>query len=321
MDVLKFAILYSEVKREYFPTEEQYITEKDAFKDAGVVGKFLEKMGHKVLYVAGNKKLPVVLLKYKPDICINMVDSVEGLEYKSASIPATLELLNLKYTGTGTLGLSINYNKFLVRELLEASGISVPKGQLFTTKNDVIKDLRFPVISKLNEIHGSVEVSQDSISLNERHLRNRVGKLINTYKQPVLVEEFISGREISAVLLEGVNKKVYPAERKFIKPDNNFNLVTFEQSWIKTDYEDYIYEKYESKNTIEDIKKAFDVLKFSDYARFDLRVDYSGKHYFIDSNPNPAFGPDQTCAFGTITKMYGLNFEEVLNRIISNTLN
>ena len=58
-----------------------------------------------------------------------------------------------------------------------------------------------------------------------------------------------------------------------------------------------------------------------DYAKFDLRLDESGRYYFIDCNANPAFGPKELdIAIGTILDLYGITFEEVLKRIITNTL-
>jgi hypothetical protein len=58
-----------------------------------------------------------------------------------------------------------------------------------------------------------------------------------------------------------------------------------------------------------------------DYAKFDLRLDFSGRHYFIDCNNNPAFGPKETyCALSTILALYDIPFDQVLTRLINNTL-
>ena len=209
-------IIYSEVKREYFPTEAQYITEKDAENDAKLVSKYLELLGIKVLLYRGDNDLPEILRKDKPELVINLVDSVKGVESLSSSIPGVLELLDVPYTGADILGLSLGYNKFLVKKLLQQNGIPIPNYQLFNTPSDFIDStLRYPLISKLNEIHGAVEITKDAVSETEKHLIERLKFLIGTYKQPVLVEEFIVGREITAILLEGLNKKVYLAEKIF----------------------------------------------------------------------------------------------------------
>jgi D-alanine-D-alanine ligase-like ATP-grasp enzyme len=75
---------------------------------------------------------------------------------------------------------------------LQSNGVPVPNYQLFNNPNDQLNpNLRFPLISKLNEVHGSVEMNEDAISENEKHLRERLKKLMPTYDQPMLVEEYI----------------------------------------------------------------------------------------------------------------------------------
>ena len=213
INVKKIGVIYSDVKREYFPTEEQYITEKDAKRDAEIIAQEIEKLGIKAELYAGNDSLVDNLKKDKPDMVFNLVDSVKGNEYLSSTIPGILDILDIPYTGAGLLGLALCYNKYLTKELLSNAGIPVPHIQLFNSPNDYIDpELRYPLISKLNEIHGAVEINKDSISENEKHLRERLKFLIETYNQPVLVEEYIAGREITALTLEGNNTKVYMAE-------------------------------------------------------------------------------------------------------------
>lgn len=318
----KVGIIYSDVNREYFPTEAQYITEKDADKDAEIISAYLEKLKIKTYLYPGNTYLPKLLRKDKPEIVINLVDSIKGYENLSSAIPGVLELLEIPYTGADILGMSIDGNKFLVKKLLQQNGIPVPQYQLFNTQTDILDStLRFPLISKLNEIHGAVEITQDAVSENEKHLRDRIRFLIQTYKQPVLVEEFIVGKEITAILLEGLNKKVYLAEKIFNKPDVKYVFATFEDQWVTEGYSGFYYSKYEDPVLREYIKKAFDVTKMYDYGKFDVRLDQSGRYFFIDTNCNPAFGPKElNVALSTILDLYGISFYEILKRLMINTV-
>lgn len=314
-------IIFSEVKREYFPTEVQYLTEKDAYHDARIIGQYLEKLGINTFLYPANAELPERLRKDKPEMVFNLVGSVKGNEYLASTIPAVLELLDIPYTGAGILGESLVYNKFLVKKLLEQNGVPVPHYQLFNTFSDPITPaLRFPLISKLNEIHGAVEITKEAVSENERHLRERLKFLIKTYDQPVLVEEFIVGREVTAILLEGLNKKVYFGEKVFRKKEEKYVFATFEDQWTDTKDEGFHYQKYEDSVLVEYVKRAFEIGKMADYAKFDIRVDSSGRYYFIDSNSNPAFGPKEVdCALANILDLYGIGFPDILKRLILNT--
>ena len=229
----KIGVIYSDVRRDYFLTEAQYITEKDADKDARLIRDYLEQLGLTVYLYSGNARLPERLRRDKPELVINLVDSVKGDESLSSAIPGVLELLNIPYTGADILGLSLDTNKFLVKKLLQQNGVPVPNYQLFNTPGDYLNPaLRFPLISKLNAIHGSVEITKNAVSETEKHLRERVRRLIRTYKQPVLVEEFIVGREITAILLEGLNKKIYLAEKVFTHPKGKYVFLTFEDHLV-----------------------------------------------------------------------------------------
>jgi len=315
----KIAILYSDVRREYFPTEAQYITEKDAEVDARLIGDTLEKLGSAVALLPGNADLPDRLRDLDPHMVLNLVDSIKGSESLASAIPGVLELLERVYTGAGILGLSLDTNKFLVKKLLQNNGVPVPNFQLFNTPKDFLDPvLRFPLISKLNSIHGSVEITRDAVSENEKHLRKRLKYLIRTYKQPVLVEEFISGREITAIALQEKKKKVYLAEKVFAHPDEKYVFLTFEDQWLSDPNTAFHYTPYNDPLLKEYVKKAFVVTKMADYGKFDVRLDQSGRYFFIDSNCNPALGPKELdVAISVILDLYDIPFEVLLRRLVS----
>ena len=325
----RVAILYSDAKREYFATEEHYLTEAEVFDRVKLIAPYFEKMGAEVIALPGNNNLGDELRKLNPGFVLNLVDSVRGDETLAPSVPGLLELLDLSYTGSGILGMSINYNKFLTKKLMEQRGLPVPRYQLMNSPADAINPLlRYPLISKLNHIHGSVEIDDTAVAENERQLRERVKRLMAIYKDDVLVEEFIVGRELAAIVFEGMKRKVYVGEKMFRDDAGTaYNIASFAAAW-KEDETDpslwtYHYQKYEPGEQLkEDIKKVFEVLKMEDYAKLDIRLDQSGRYYFIDPNANPAFGPKESfCALGTIMDLYGIDFNEILKRLAINTLN
>jgi D-alanine-D-alanine ligase len=318
----KVGITYSDVKREYFPTEAQYITEQGADEDAHLIGSYLETLGVNVHLYPGNAALPGQLRRDKPDMVINLVDSVKGDESLASTIPGVLELLDIPYTGADILGMSLDTNKFVIKKLLQQNGVPTPNYQLFNTGEDYFDpSLRFPLISKLNAIHGAVEITKDAVSENERHLRERVNYLIQTYNQPVLVEEFIAGREITAIVLEGTSKLVYQAEKVFIHPEAKYVFTTFEDQWLLHGDQTFHYAKLDDPILREYVKKAFDITNMYDYGKFDIRLDQSGRYFFIDSNCNPAFGPKELdVALSVILDLYEVSFYEILKRLLLNTV-
>lgn len=317
----KVLILRSEAKREYFATEEHYLTESFSEENANIIVGYVEKLGISTHCIPANRNLTEEIQKYQPELIINLVDSVRGKEHLAATIPALCELLEIPYTGSGTLGMAMSYNKFLVNMLLSQAGIPVPKSQLFHTHNDFIDPtLKYPLICKLNEIHGSLEISLDAIAINERQLRDRVKYLTEIYKQPVLAQEFIVGKEVAVFVVEGSNRKVYSVEKVFHDDKNIFQLVSFD-NWQDTGWNNYHLEKYYDENIKNIVKKAYDLMKYSDYAKFDIRIDSSGRYYIIDANDNPALGPKEAdFEFGYCLDLYGVSFETGLKRLLSHAM-
>jgi D-alanine-D-alanine ligase len=315
----KIAILYSDAKREYFATEEHYLTEVEVQDRAKVIAGYLQQLGHQCQLVAGDDQLTIQLKQFQPDLVINLVDSIYGREYLSSAIPGVLELLKIPYTGSGILGQSLNSNKYLTKSLLQQYGVPTPKFQFFATHQDEVDpQMNYPLMVKLNEIHGSVEITQDSICFNERQLRKQLANLYRTYQQPLVVEEFIAGDEVTVILIEGSVTKLYSAQKIFADQSPFAQIMTFEKNW---DDEIIEYHKYQLPYQVKkSIKTAYSILKMEDYAKFDLRVDQAGRHYVIDANSNPCMGPAGYSATGSILEMYDIKFETFLERLIKNTL-
>lgn len=315
----RVAILYSDVQREYFATDEEYLSEEGADLYAGEVAKYISKMGIDVTTIAGDEKLAENLQKYAPDMAFNLVDSVRGSASLGSSIPGVLEVLHVPYTGAGTLGWALGTNKFLMYQLLQASGVPVPSHQLVSEPGDMIDpELRYPLFPKLNYEHSSIGVDENSICNNERELRAKLRDMFTKYRQPILIDEFIPGIEVTASVLDGVNTKVYAVHRQV--GGRRDDVVTFDKKW--RDYLDMTYVKYEDNRLKEYVKETFDILRMSDYARIDIRVDASGRCYMIDPNCNPFFGPPQEthATYSVILDMYGISFESTLKRMFLNTL-
>lgn len=288
--------------REEFPTNDAYIAELECVSRSQRVAEFLENNGIHTEIFPSNSKLVDSLLTFKPDLCLNFVDTLHGSGALASSIPGIFELLNIPYVGSGTLGLALSNNKFLTKTILEAWGLPTPRYQLFRSPSQSLDyHLRFPLIVKLNEEHGSVGLDEHSVVTNDKQLKERLNFLIETYQQPALVEEFIEGgTEITGVVLEAKQTvKVFLSLRSFDTPKDQFKLVTFDTKWTGSEgvgelvkYLPYKPEDSLVRRIKNDLRKAFEILKMDDLSRFDLIIDKYQNHYLIDCNANPSLGVD-----------------------------
>lgn len=325
----KIAILYSDDNRDYFTTEQQYLTVKGSYEDALYFDPYFKKLGIETCYICADIHMTKNLLHAKPDMALNLVTTVKGYDYLGASVPSTLEMLEIPYTGANTLGFSLGCNKYLIYALLTQHGIPVPRFQLMTTIHTPLDpSLRFPLILKLNEEHSNVEITMDSVVEDEKSLRKRLKYLIRTYEQEVLVSEFIEGREFAAFLFHSYNKKVYVQERIINIPnvDPRFQFMDYNLVWLTEgkEYNERLkHQKYNDPLLSALVKKAFTITKMDDYGKFDIRMDRLGNYYFIDANANCYFAPPESKYDPEITftmKMYGVPFKVLLKRLLQNTM-
>lgn len=314
-------VAYSSVEREFFATKDAYEAEVEVEQRAIEVSEEVRKLGIPVRTLPGDQYFYTNLLVDKPDVVINLVDTLKGRDQLQPSVPAALELANIPYTGAGMEGLIIGNNRNLTKRLLMSYDVPTPPFQFIRRAGtSVDEDLGLPLIVKLNEGGGSVGIDNHAVKESFRAAKLRANHLLSTYRVPVIVEKFIDGPEITCVVYDdGVKRHVFMAQKKFgIKPDGKHEFTSIEsyKSWNAYKYipveEDLKYEI--TKLAI----RAFRGLQHKDYAKFDIRVDTAtGVPYITDSNPNTAFGPDIGLPMTEVMKMNGAEFSDVLASLLS----
>jgi len=314
-------VAYSHCEREYFPTEDAYNAEVEVEERAQEVVKEIAKLGLEVKGLPGDQYFLTNLLVDKPDIVVNLVDTLRGKDRLQTSVPAALELSNIPYTGAGMEGLIIGNNRNLTKRLLVAYDIPTPPFQFVRRIGKRIDEsLGLPLIVKLSEGGGSVGIDNHAVKETLRDAEKKADSLISTYKMPVIVEKFIDGPEITVVVFDdGEKKHVLMGEKKFKKKADGKHYFTSIDS-----YDDWDAYKYRHVDQLLESKirklaiRAFNGLHHKDYAKFDIRVDEeTGIPYFTDSNPNTAFGPDLGLPFTEVLKLHGVQFEEALTSLLS----
>lgn len=316
------AVAYSHVEREWFPTEAAYIAEVEVEDRAQEVLEELEKLGIPARGYTGNQYFLTNLLVDQPSLVLNLVDTLRGKDALQTSVPASLELSNIPYTGSGMEGLVISNNRNLTKRLLMAYDIPTPDFQFIRRAGTkVTEELGFPLIVKLNESGGSVGIDNKAVKESQTDVQKKVDAMISTYKLPVVVERFVPGPEVTVVVYDdGVKKHVFMGEKIFRKKTDGKYYFTSVESY--DDARAYKYKFVEDEGLETKISRlavrAFNALQYKDYAKFDVRVDSdTGIPYFTDCNANTAFGPDMGLPLTEVVAMYGISFSELLASLMS----
>ena len=315
------AVAYSHVEREWFPTEDSYTAEVEVEDRASEVLETLAKLGIEAKGYKGDPYFLTNLLVDKPDVVINLVDTLRGKDRLQTSVPAALELSNIPYTGAGMEGMIIGNNRNLTKRLFVAYDIPTPRFQFIRRGGTAIEeDFSLPIIIKLNEGGGSVGIDDNAVKETIKDAQKKVDFMLSTYKMPVLVEHFIDGPEITVVVFDdGVKRHVFMGQKVFKKKADGKHYFTSIDSYEEADAYRYKFVPEVLEHKIATLAvRAFNGLHHKDYAKFDVRVEEeTGIPYFTDSNPNTAFGPDMGLPMTEVMALHGIDFEDVLLSLLS----
>jgi D-alanine-D-alanine ligase len=267
---------------------------------------------HKVLDAAGfevcrlgvcrdPEALVAGIREQRPDVVFNLFEGLADAYDTEAHVAGLLEWLNLPFTGSPYQTLCLARTKHMTKYLLRGAGLPTPDFYVVEQLPAPPNPLEWPVIVKPATQDASVGLDQGSVVTRQAQLNDRIAYLLETYGPPVLVEQFIRGREFNLGLVEAPDLRVLPpSEILFTSTDPSvWPIITYDAKWKPgtPDYE-VTPPKYPAEVTpklqekLETLaKQAFRLLGCRDYARVDFRVRPSGKPYILEINPNPDFSP------------------------------
>ena len=298
-------------------------SEKSFSRELNSVQKSLSDLFTQVEVFAVNKNVRKTInaLKSKnPDVIFNFVESVEGIASYEWCIAGLFELADYEYTGCEPSCLGNCLNKARTKSILIAEGINTPRYKILKPNERFTREevhLKYPLILKLLQEDASIGISEFSVVHNFRQLNKQFKFLAETYRQEVILEEFIEGRELNVAVLG--NKVLPVSEINFTGlPDDLPKIVTYDGKWM----EDTAYYNHTnpvcpailSKQVSEKIQAlaltAFEALNCRDYARIDIRLDKNNIPWVIEVNPNPDISSDS--GFARAAAASGKSHQELL---------
>ncbi|HPC87021.1 MAG TPA: hypothetical protein P5208_11575 [Smithellaceae bacterium] len=243
---------------------------------------------------------------FDPDgyIVFNWCESLPGISHSEWMVAGRLEAMGFTFTGAGSETLALAQDKARVKALLDAACIPTPAWRVFQP-GEAVRWERFPAIVKPVHEHCSAGISRDSVALDEGELARRVPFLLDAYRQPALVEDFIDGREFHVSVWGNEELTVLPAAEMdfaFFK-DVKDRLCGHEAKFIPGSD---AYEKIETRlpaplgpeeqTALEIVcRAAYRAIGCRDYARMDIRLQ-DGVFYVLDVNPNADISHDASMA-------------------------
>lgn len=260
----------------------------------------LEKLEHEPKYIEldGRDNTLFAVAKSDSDLIFNLVDSYGGDDGKDLHIPAFLELIGAKYTGSGPHGLLLAQDKSLAKKIVGFHGLLTPRSAVsHHGRVDYADDIKFPVIVKPVSEDGSIGIDSKSVVDSVKELMERIHLLHDQFDCPVLIEEYVEGREIYGAILGNDPAEALPlVELDLSKLPADTPRIAGREVKFDRDSEAYkvtksaLAENLDEETTQklqEAAKTSYRALKLRDYGRIDMRLTSDGEIYVIEANPNP----------------------------------
>lgn len=264
------------------------------------------------------------------DFAFNIAEGIRG-EAREAQIPAMLEMLGIPYSGSGVTTLAITLDKRRTKEVLLANGIRTPRFQLLRRADELRPDLDFPLFLKPNGEGSSRGITARSLVREVEELEAVAGEMMAKYRQPVLVEEYLTGREFTVGLL-GNPPEVLPVVEVGFEglPAGAPRFDCYEVKWIYDSLEAGFDTTVCPADLDEDLRsrieraatESFEALEVRDLCRLDLRLDADGEPSVFDVNALPGLIPDpaENSRFPKAAYAAGYSYEGLIGKIFSSAL-
>lgn len=274
-------------------------------------------------------RLSSLLQRNPPDVIFNLVEFFHDSQFLESSVAGLFDLYSIPYTGASPLSLALCLRKGFTKQLLLANGVPTPKFRiLFAPKIPRRHGLTYPLIVKPAREDASSGVDKFSVVDDYDSLLDLIAKLFKEFTPPILVEEYIEGRELHVSILGNHPARMLPPiEFDFSGlPQEHPNILTYNAKWNPLDESFHrIRSTCPASLTKRQLKSveaislaAYDIMECRDYARIDLRLGKGNSVYVLEVNPNPDL--TEGVSFMESAEKAGLSFSKTLAEIVGYAL-
>lgn len=236
--------------------------------------------------------------------------ALHGGEGENGQIQASLDLLGIKYTGTGYLGSALAMNKGLTKSVFVQNKINTPAGEIFKSLEDAMSWSIFPCVVKPCSGGSSVGIAKAE---NEEEYILAVKDAFR-YENEIVVEQFVKGREFSVGILGG--KALPPIE--IIPKSGFYDYASKYQEGATDEICPADIDEQTDKKLRESAVAAYNSLHLDSYARVDFLVDENGEPFCLEANTLPGMTP--TSLLPQEAAVEGLNYADLCEKIIEISL-
>ncbi len=305
------------LERGYTPEE---TAEFDKEETVAAIEAELIRLGHETVRIGNIFQLVEELAAGRRwDMVFNIAEGLYG-DGRESAIPALLDQYRIPYVFSGPVVMGLSLNKQMTRIIVSAAGVPVAPGFVVATAADLenLPSLQFPLFVKPVAEGTGKGITARSMVTDHESLTELVTGLLNEYNQPVLIEEYLPGREFTVGITGSGSEARVTGGMEVICRDNLPYSVE-----VKENYGDYVqYRPYdeEARRECDEVAlKAWRAIGAVDAGRVDLRTDRHGRICFIEVNPLAGLNPVHS-DLPILSRYNGTGFSDLIRMIMESAL-
>jgi D-alanine-D-alanine ligase len=306
---------------------EDALEEYDSPETVEALVAALETLGHSVVKLGGGREFIANILQNNVDFVFNVSEGLGNQRSREAQVPAILEMLGIPYSGSDPQCLAICLDKALTKSLIATAGIRTPKWQLikdYRQLKEIPRDgFPLPAFVKPAYEGSSKGIRLGSRAETETQITEVATELLEHYRQPVIVETFIAGDEVTVGIVGNSPAKILGIMRVVAKNSSPYFIYSLE---VKREWEQLVdYECPASLETdiLDEIAssslKVFKVLGCRDFARLDFKLNLEGVPYFLEINPLAGLNP-KSSDLSIMAHKLGWTYQALITDILNAAL-
>jgi D-alanine-D-alanine ligase len=256
------------------------------------------------------------------DIVFNLCEGMHGMG-REAQVPALLDAYRIPYVFSDPLVCSLTLHKGMTKDVVRAAGVSTPDFTVVNGAADIANvRLQYPLFAKPVAEGTGKGVSRFSKIHNAAQLNRVCRDLLRTYKQPVLVERFLPGREFTVGITgTGRKAKALATLEIVLLPGADAEVYSYRNKEKCEELVHYgLLPKSELREEIETLAlRAWRALGCRDAGRIDIRLDEHGDAHFLEVNPLAGIHPEHS-DLPIMATLIRVSYRELLRRIMNSAI-
>ncbi len=299
--------------------------EYDSFDTIEAIRQVFLDQGLKVELLEADAGFVERLKNTKVDIVFNIAEGIFG-RGREAQVPAILNFFGIPFTGSDETTLAMALDKAITKRFLSTYYVNTPNYFLVKSPDFChFPHMNFPVIVKPNFEGSGKGISDLAVVDDMEQLVNLIRKNFKLYNQPMLIEEFIKGREFTVGILgNGNDMKVFePMEICYLKEERENRIYSYNVKINYKQYVEYVCPPNLDKKIIDEMKKTavniYSALDCNDFSRIDFRLSDEGVIMFIEINPLPGLAPGYS-DYPMLAQFCGMEYNTLVLSVLNSAL-